>query len=235
MRILEVKIDNLTRPEIIEKINIFLTEGGFHQVATVNPEFILMAQKDEGFKNILNQCDLNVADGTGIKFAFWRFGKKLKTRFAGADLMMEILRLANEKKLSVFLAANDAGLSKWEETRDAIVKIYPEIKINGENLNKKSADYPAINKQRTVVFCNFGAPFQEKFLHSLKAGDCGKIKLAMGVGGSFDFLTGKLRRAPVWMRKIGMEWLFRLIQQPSRFRRIFKAVAVFPVKIILKK
>lgn len=256
MNILGVKIDNLSREEILEKIEGFLSgnkpctiyaennkfnhnmeekvRGRFHQIATVNPEFILHAQKDEDFKNILNNCDLNVADGAGINFAFWRHSQKLKARIAGVDLMEEILKIVSINNYKIFLAAGKWGLSTWEETRDAILKIYPNLKINGVNIDKNSSGYGLRVTDYDIVFCNFGAPFQEKFLHSLKTLNNSKIRLTMGVGGSFDYLTGKIKRAPQWMRQFGLEWLFRLISKPRyRIKRIFNAVVIFPIKIIL--
>ncbi len=256
MKILGIKIDNLDKKEILEKIESFLRSDKFHQIATVNPEFILTAQKDKEFKNILNNCDLNIADGVGLKFAFWRCGQKLKARIAGVDLMWEILKIANDRGLSIFLAADKNGLSGWEETKDAILRKYPGLKISGKNINHachsersdseveestcvkiRSLDYARDDsiKNYDIVFCNFGHPHQEKFIYSLKSQKYDNIKLAMGVGGSFDFATGKLRRAPLWVRKIGLEWLFRLIQQPKRIKRIFNAVIIFPVKIIFNK
>lgn len=263
MDILGVKIDNLTKQEVLERINGFFNEDGFHQIATVNPEFILKAQKDDKFKNILNQCDLNVADGFGIKCAFWRFGKHLKVRFAGIDLMWEILKIADEKKLKIFLVASDEGLSLWKETAVAIKKTYPSLKINGINTDHENHDSRSIisdSENYEIVFCNFGAPDQEKFLNSLKNGtpphlyekfgnnsSCnnaanlqnqrcgGRIGLAMGVGGSFDFITGKTRRAPNFMRRLGLEWLWRLVQQPKRIKRIFNAVIIFPIRVLFNK
>ena len=234
MNILGVKVDNLSKQEIIDKISCFLNEDNFHQIATVNPEFILKAQKDEEFKNILNGCDLNIADGVGIKFAFWWFRNKLKSRMAGADLMQEILKIADEKKLKIYLATNKDGLSSFEEAREAILKQYPNLEIDGVNFEVSEVSevrprYRGLTSE-DVVFCNFGAPFQEKFLNSVK---CDKIRLAVGVGGSFDYLTGKTRRAPKWMRIFGFEWFWRFLLQPKRIRRIFDAVVVFPVKIIL--
>ena len=122
MDILGVKIDNLSKKEILEKIEYFLNEPKFHQIATVNPEFILEAQKNEQFKNILNSCDLNIADGIGIWFAFLRFGKYLKSRITGADLMLEILKMANDRRLGIFLACRKDGLSSFEETKKSINK-----------------------------------------------------------------------------------------------------------------
>lgn len=227
-KILGVKIDNLTKEEIRQKVENFLMEDSFHQIATINPEFILEAQKNAEFKNLLNSCDLNVADGFGIQLALWRYGKNLKCRMTGADLMLEILQIANAKKLSIFLASNKNGLSSWEETRDAILRIYPDLKIYGENIT----NCEPLTVDCELIFCNFGAPFQEIFLRSLKSD---RIRLAMGVGGSFDYLTGKTTRAPQFLRQIGLEWLWRLVLQPQRWKRIFNAVFVFPIKIILSK
>lgn len=239
-QIMGVKIDNLSKEEITSRVVDFLSEDKFHQIATVNPEFILEAQRYAEFKNILNACDLRVADGVGIWFAFLRFGKILKTRMAGADLVEEILRIAAGKNYKIFLAVNSGGLSSWEETRDAILQKYPSLNISGASLNKNTTNYQLQTTNADIVFCNFGAPNQEKFLYSLKNQENGKIRLGMGVGGSFDYLTGKVRRAPKILQAIGMEWLFRLIQQPwekklSRLKRIFRAVVIFPIKIIFKK
>ncbi len=244
MKVLGVKIDNLSKKEILEKIEFFLNEPSFHQLATVNPEFVLEAQQDEDFRNILNQNDLNVADGVGIQYAFWRFGKKLKARIAGVDLLEEILQIANHKKLSVFLAINKNGLSSYSEIKTVLEKKYPSLKIGGSDieLNHQSAVISHQNREDDdrlpiadydILFCNFGAPAQENFIYSQKDA---KIRLAMGVGGSFDFLTGKITRAPIWMRRVGLEWLWRFIQEPSyRAGRIFKATVVFPIKILFSK
>lgn len=253
MNILDVRIDNLSKKEILEKIESFLDEPKFHQIATVNPEFVLEAQKNSEFKNILNSCDLNVADGVGIRLAFWRKGKKLKARVTGFRLMMEILNLAEKKNLKIFLAARQDGLSTWQETQEIILKIHPRLDVSGENIPchpRVSGDpvsgykvftldsrLPAgeagfHGNDKVVVFCNFGAPHQELFLNSLKND---RIRLAMGVGGSFDFLTKKIKRAPAFLRKIGLEWFWRLILQPNRWKRIWNAVVIFPVRVIFGK
>ena len=238
MNILGVRVDNLNKKEILEKVDYFLSEPKFHQIATVNPEFILEAQKNEEFRNILNNCDLNIADGIGIKFAFWRFGKHLKCRMAGIDLVQKILKMAIDRGLSIFLAVNKDGLSTWEETRDAILKIYPNITISGANLNKSGiATGSFANAQDDkknvidILFVNFGAPYQELFIKRAKYDN---IRLAIGVGGSFDFLTGKTKRAPVLVCQLGLEWLFRFFWQPHRWKRIWNAVVVFPMKVIFR-
>lgn len=254
MNILGVRVDNLSREEILEKVSDFLNEEKFHQIATINPEFILAAKKNEEFKNILNNCDLNVADGFGIKLAFRRFGETLKARVAGIDLMEEILKIAEKNNFKIFLATNSRGLSTWEETRDAILRKYSKLEISGmdfschsnisvdefeESIQIVSFDFTQDDKYRInefdIIFANFGAPYQEKFLNSLKLLENSKIRLAMGVGGSFDYLTGKIKRAPVFMRNAGLEWLWRLVQQPRRIKRIWNAVIIFPLKVIFNK
>ncbi|MFA5961684.1 MAG: WecB/TagA/CpsF family glycosyltransferase [Parcubacteria group bacterium] len=234
-KILGVRVDNLSRKEILEKIESFLDEGKFHQIATVNPEFILEAQNNLCFRTVLGNCALNIADGFGIRCAFWRHGWHLKSRVSGADLTLEILKLANQKKLAVHLVINKDGLNTFTEVRKAILKTYPNLKISGNDLDKNTVSCSLI-ADRCVLFCNFGAPDQEVFLNSQKDA---KIRLAMGVGGSFDFLTGKVRRAPVFLRTVGLEWLWRLFQpQPwehkkKRLKRIWGAVVVFPIKILI--
>jgi N-acetylglucosaminyldiphosphoundecaprenol N-acetyl-beta-D-mannosaminyltransferase len=256
MDILGVRVDNFEKKEILEKIESFLREEKFHQIATVNPEFILTAQRDDEFKKILNSCDLNVADGVGLKFAFWRFGKNLKTRIAGADLADEILRITSINNYKIFLIANKSGLSSWEETRAAILRKHPNLEISGIKLNCHSERVKRVEESNEkeldpstslrcaqddiinydIVLCAFGAPDQEKFLHSLKTLKDSKIRLVMGVGGTFDFLTGEIQRAPKWLRNLGLEWVYRLMQEPKyRSRRIFRAVVIFPLKILINK
>lgn len=229
MQILGVRVDNLSKEEILAKIESFFVEERFHQIATVNPEFILEAQKNSKFKHILNGCNFCVADGFGIRLAFFRFGKILKCRFAGADLMHEILKMAEKKKVAIFLAINKSGLSGFAEIRDFLLKLYPELEIYGQEIDPQITSHQLPFTSRGVLLCNFGAPSQEIFLNSAKNG---KIRIAMGVGGTFDFVTGKIKRAPVFIRKIGLEWLWRFFQQPKRIGRIINAVIIFPIKII---
>lgn len=283
MKILGVKIDNFSKQEILEKIEDFLDSDKLHQIVTTNAEFILQAQKDLEFRNILNDADLSVADTITIRYAFWRHFKNLKTRLAGVDLMQEILKMASEKKLPIFLVTKKGGLSSWQETRKAILKKFPDLEIDGidiksdddslyfkqniidqtiqnvgaenflpENIRKtKDLSQETLNQQtyckngdskcidllcskKWIVFCNFGIPEQDKFIASLRKFN-GKICLGMGVGGSFDFLTGKVKRAPKWMRRLGFEWIYRLIQQPNRWKRMFRAVIIFPIRVIFNK
>jgi N-acetylglucosaminyldiphosphoundecaprenol N-acetyl-beta-D-mannosaminyltransferase len=233
--ILGIRIDNLSKKEVLQKIKSFLKSANFHQIVTINPEIILQAKNNTDYKKILNNTSLNIADGIGVKFAFLRYGQKLKARYSGVDLMWNILEIADKSNYKVCLIASKKGLSTWEQTRDAILEKFPNLKIVGKNINYDKGEISnqvqnEINKS-DIVFVNFGAPLQEIFLNRLsKAGS--RAKLGIGVGGAFDYISGAVPRAPLWMRQIGLEWLFRLFQQPHRAKRIFNAVVVFPIKVL---
>lgn len=242
MNILGVPIENLSRKEILDWIRRFLIEPKFHQIATVNPEFLVEADRNPKFRDVLNHCDLRVADGFGIALVAFFRGEKWKCRFPGVDLMEEILRMANERRLSVYLAVRAEGLSAFEEVRTAILEKYPDIHIGGGNFNRSNWKLVTSNSQEIfqlpithyqLLFSNFGAPYQELFLAGLRSQEI-ECRLAIGIGGAFDYLTGKRKRAPKWLRAIGFEWLWRVILQPSRIRRIWNAVIVFPVRVFWK-
>lgn len=237
MKILGVRVDNFYKQELLQKVERFLETDSFHQVSTINPEIVLQAQKDLAYREILNGSQLCVADGTGIGFAMARFGKKLRQRLTGADLIHDILEVANRKNYPIFIIANSSGLSGWREIQKAILGIYPHLCIEGIDLDKnESRILRPIEDQYRILFCTFGAPYQEKFIHSLKERKNSRIRLAIGVGGGFDFLTGKITRAPKFLQKLGLEWLWRFFQEPGyRAKRIFFAVVIFPVRVIFNK
>ena len=148
--------------------------------------------------------------------------------------MGEIFRIANEKKISVYLAVRADGLSSYEEVREVILKKYPNIKIDGENrVVAEFKSYQLKAKNYQLVFCNFGAPEQETYLETLRSNP-GNLRLAIGVGGSFDYLTGKLKRAPKIMRLIGLEWLWRLIKNPRKIGKVM-ALPKFVWRVLRSK
>jgi N-acetylglucosaminyldiphosphoundecaprenol N-acetyl-beta-D-mannosaminyltransferase len=240
MFILGVRIDNLSKKEILEKIESFLSEDKFHEIATINAEFILEAQKNKEFRNILNESSLNVADGISLKYAFVRYGKWLKCRWAGADLLHEILYLAYKHNYPIFLAINKFGLSHYDEVSAEMEKMYPMIEVNGCDIDPLNFQSLPKIAGPCILLCNFGAPLQEQFINYVKNDT---IMLAMGVGGSFDFICKRVKRAPKIMRFLGLEWLYRLLFQSwrdmefllRRWKRVFNAVIVLPIRIIFKK
>ncbi|MGK2848871.1 MAG: WecB/TagA/CpsF family glycosyltransferase [Minisyncoccota bacterium] len=229
MEMLGIPIDCLTRKEIVANVQQFLSEPIFHRVTTINPEFLLEAEKNIDFRTALLTADMRVVDGFGIVFVGWLLRWQHRRRFTGVDLMEVILRTAQEKQLSLFLAINKDGLSSYREIRSVLLKQYPNINIHGKDIDPTMWKTHLIIDD-SIVLCNFGAPTQEIFLDNLK--NQHTIRLAIGVGGALDYLTGKQKRAPNMLRIVGLEWCWRLIQQPKRWKRIWCAVIVFPFRVI---
>ncbi|HHW57114.1 MAG TPA: WecB/TagA/CpsF family glycosyltransferase [Clostridia bacterium] len=228
-----VPIDPVTMTEALEILSGFLRESKLHIVATPNAEIVMMAQKDREYMEILNNTDLNVPDGSGIVFASKVFKKPLKERVAGFDLMMEFIKNISSKNVKIYLLGAKPEIV--EQARINLRKLYPAIKIVGthdgyftENEEEKIID--EINSSGAeVLFVALGAPKQEKWIYKNRGKL--KVKIAMGVGGSFDVIAGKAKRAPYLYRKLGLEWLYRLIQEPWRYKRMM-ALPKFAFKVL---
>jgi len=225
-RIFDIPIDARSRKELEREIAGRLSGKSFCRISTANPEFLVRAYRDKPFHDTLLSADIRVADGTGIALAALLSGYRV-SRYPGADLMSFILAEADKEDTAIFLATRMDGLSSFREVRDAIRNSFPKLRILGADLDPVSGALPEGIGDADVDLSNFGAPEQERFLESLRS-EPGNIRIAMGVGGSFDFLTGKRRRAPGPLRCLGLEWLFRLVIQPDRIGRMWNAVAVFP-------
>lgn len=232
-QILGIEISLLSKNDILNKINEFLANNenkGAKYITTPNPEIILKANQDEEFFYILNKSDLSIPDGIGLKFAGFLIAKNIK-RFTGADLTLDILKKAENKGEKVGILNLYNGLSSSNDIKNALSKKYPRLEFFvSDYKNELNADI--IRFKPDILFVNLGAVKQEKFIyHNRDKFD--NLKFAIGVGGAFDFLTGKIKRAPSLMRLCGLEWLWRLIKQPKkRIKRIWNAVFVFSFKIL---
>ena len=237
IKILGVKIDKLTSKEVFERVEEFLLSNKQYRIVTLNSEILLEAQKDEEYFHILNDADLSVVDGSGLKFAGLITGNNLE-RIPGVDLTEKILRIAESKKLKVAVLNWSGGLSKKDDIGKALIKKYPNLKFIVEDIKRDFADFAKTENlarlqkfEPNILFVTLGAPYQEKFIyHNLNK--IPFVKLALGVGGSFDFISGKIKRAPLIFQKLGIEWFWRLIMQPWRWKRIYNAVIIFPCKFI---
>ena len=227
-----VHVSNHSCREIEQAISGFLQGTESRHVVTVNPEFLYRSAHDPVFREVLNTADLQVIDGFGVTCAFLWHGQRAQCRMTGVELMWQLLDHADRKNLSVFLATNAFGLTLWQDMQDVIQLRYPHIRMSGANIDPQKPHIDADTKA-DIVLCNFGAPYQELFLHELKKRHA--CKVGIGVGGAFDFASGRVVRAPKWMRMCGCEWLWRLIRQPKRWRRIMRAVIIFPLYVVLGK
>ncbi|MDD5031877.1 MAG: WecB/TagA/CpsF family glycosyltransferase [Patescibacteria group bacterium] len=233
LNILGVNISTLEKEEVLKKIEQFLKDGKQHYIVTPNPEIILEARRDEELFYILNKADLAIPDGAGLKFAALAMGRNLR-RVTGADLVGDLL-----KNLRFTIYDLRFGVMNWKgglSKKEDIEKVLAEFKIKDFFVKDISRDVEQdlsdlVKFKPDILFCAFGAPYQEKFIyHNLP--NLPSVKVAIGVGGAFDFLTGKIKRAPKIMRWLCLEWLWRLAKQPHRVKRIYQAVIIFPLKFI---
>lgn len=211
--ILYIKIVN--EPE--EKILEYVLEGIRNHkskisIFTPNPEIIAYAQTKLNFREILNNATINLPDGIGIIWAGRMLKHSFQQRITGIDFMQQLCTIAAEKHLTIGLLGGKKGVA--QKAVERLQELYPSIKIIliAEEWEEK---FSKINID--ILFIAFGFPKQEEFIAShLQAS---KIRCMMAVGGSFDYISGSIPRAPIFIRQIGMEWLFRLILQPWRLKR----------------
>lgn len=241
MHILDVRIDDMNKKNAIQEVAHFLSLQGQYKIFTPNPEIIVKAQSDEYFKQVLNSGDLNLCDGMGV-----RIFTGIK-RVPGVDFLIELCQLAVEKEKRIYLlgSGNDEVVYK---VYIKLLKRFPSLKISGYDKGPSatgsieseffaSAQEHTIAKinsaQPDILFVAFGMGKQEKWIYENLA-KMPSVKIAMGVGGSFDFISGKIKRAPLFLRRLGLEWGYRLVQEPRRIGRIFNATVRF-VYLILKE
>ena len=239
MNILGVKIDNTNLQEIIEKISIWINGERQNKLFTVNAEFILEAQKNQEFKDVLNNSSLNTCDGSGPMWAGkFLHGQKL-TRVTGVDLTAKLLE-SKIPSLKIYLLGGSDGVAqavknKYREAPIVGTESGGKLKANEWKLENNDQVINNINNSgANLILVAFGQVRQEMWIEEnlpLMPG----VKVAMGIGGTFDFLSGQIKRAPQWMRKLGLEWLFRLIKQPSRIKRIYNAVVIFGLMVLREK
>jgi len=223
MEILGVKIDNLSMEEVFVKIDEFLQSEKQHYIVLPYSEFIVEADKDESFCNILNQADLSLCDGRGMLLIMKFLGCFLKEQISGVELTKRIC----QKHQEIFLfGSKDETIKKIAD--DIGVNIIGSI--DGYQNEKKVID--EINRSRPkILLVALGMPKQEKWIVE-NLSKLPSVKLAVGVGGAFDFISGRVRRAPKFLRFVGMEWAWRLGIQPWRARRILNAVVRFPWLVV---
>lgn len=228
MNILGININEYNNDKVLNKVEDILNRDYQKYIVTPNPEIILKAQNNEELFYILNNSAISIADGVGIKIAGWLMGINIP-RITGADLTSNILKLAEEKKLFVTIVIQASGLSSKKDVSKTLVKQYSKLKY--EIVIYKKEKQIIFKKEPDILISALGAPIQERLnFHTLKNNK--NIRLAIGVGGSIDYLTKKAIRAPKTMRLLGLEWLWRLVLYPKRYKRIFNATIVFPLEFI---
>ncbi len=255
LSLLGVRLDNLTQSAALIQAADFLQGKEQRTVFTPNPEMLVKADGDPYFKKVLNSSNLNICDGFGLRLLS---GFSLQ-RLTGVDFMLALCRLAEEKGKLIYLIGSGRD-DVVKKTAERLQKKFPKLKIAGYDkgpvINEKlqfdgsastigqynnsgleinlNDNTMLIEKIKSAVpdilFVAFGMGKQEKWIYE-NASHLTSVKIAVGVGGAFDYISGNVPRAPLLLRKIGLEWAYRLVKQPQRLKRIWRAAVVFPFLI----
>lgn len=228
--------------EIDQRLNQAAKQARPFWIVTANPEILLAARKNPAYWQVLRQADVRIVDGFGLQLMGWLSGARPK-RQSGADLAFEILRRAEKENWQVALVGGAEGVAEKaaREIRKKIsqLKIYAADggQIDAQGIGDEVAHQTLkklLEQKPEVIFVAFGHPKQEAWI-ARHIQDFPNLQIIMGVGGTFDFWAGRIKRAPKFMRAIGLEWLWRLIMEPKRWKRIWNAVVVFPIAVILNR
>lgn len=221
-RVLGVRVDDVTLDEAVALIGQFIVERRPRQVVTVNPEFVMLARRHPAFAAVLDAADLAVPDGTGIAWACRRAGQPIRSLVRGVELVEALAATAAQTGWRLFLLGAAEGVAA--EAAAVLTRRYRGLQIAGTFAGDAR---PAGDTETTaavgaagpvdLLLVAYGAPAQDLWI-ARNAARLG-IPVAIGVGGTFDYLSGRVRRAPRWAVRLGLEWLFRLVRQPWRWRR----------------
>jgi len=216
-----VPLDNVSMQQALDRIEGFIRSGGMHQVATANVDYLVNATTDLEYRRSLCMCDLVLADGMPIVWASRLLRVPLRERVAGSDLVPQLALLSSQKGYRIFLLGASPAISEAAARRMEILspgvrivgRLSPPVRPLDEFENGPILE--AIERAKPdILLVAFGSPKQEKWIsrnrHLLKA------HVAIGIGGSLEFLAKSVPRAPAWMQEIGMEWLFRMWKEPRR-------------------
>lgn len=232
VNILGVNVDSVTMDEAIAQVENYMENRANVMIATANAEMIMRATHDAELMQILNEAALVVPDGAGTVWAAHHLGADMPERVAGYDLAQELMRRAPEKKQRIFFFGSAPGVA--DKAKAKAEKLYPGIQIVGTRngfFTKK--DEPAIIQQikeanPDLLLAALGVPKQEKWLYKYQKEL--NVPVSIGVGGTFDVMAGVMKRAPLWMQKAKLEWLFRGMLQPKRAGRLL-ALPKFVLKV----
>lgn len=235
-KILGVPIDLITFDDLLGCIGQWVElDDGLHQICTVNPEFIIIAQQDAAFYQVLHRADLCAADGVGVVLALRLRGIRVPQRVTGSDGVPMIAERAAQLGWRIYLLGAGPGIA--EQAAQILTARYPGLQIVGTYAGSPQPDEAAdiigrVNAaEPDILLVAYGAPAQDQWIDRYRA-DL-RVKVAMGIGGSLDFVTGKVKRAPRFMQRMGLEWLYRLYLQPWRWRRMLR-LPIFATQAMIR-
>lgn len=232
LEIFGIAIDSLDWLQLTQLLTNSLNSSNQIFIVTINGEILLKAENDSSYKDILQSAELILPDSTNLLFVSKLKGNSIKQTLPGVDLVLLTARICAELDKSIYLLGAKEGIASAAATE--LVKLHPNLRIAGTSSSNPDDNgmIDQINQANAdVILVAFGAPKQEQWIakHRTEL----KTKILIGVGGTFDMLSGALPRAPKFLRTLHLEWFWRLLLQPSRIGRIWKALVLFPIKAIL--
>ena len=245
-------MDSLDWSEFEAKLRSFLVVDHLHKVFTPNAEILLEGRRDPVYRDCLNQGDLNIPDGVSILFANrlihflnkfsaqllnTKVDQKIKNRLPGVDALELLCSIATAEGKRVLFFGAGPGVA--ERAAQMMAGKYPGLVVKGIDPGpvdlSSTMNIDSIKDfAPDIMAVALGHGKQERFICSVLP-TVPSVKIAIGIGGALDYISGNVRRAPMWMRRLGLEWLYRLIREPRRIKRIFNAVVVFPLAVILDR
>jgi N-acetylglucosaminyldiphosphoundecaprenol N-acetyl-beta-D-mannosaminyltransferase len=222
VRILGVRIDDVTFSEMLAAVARYVESGGAHQISTVNVEYLMTAQRDAEFAKVLRHTALNVPDSVGVLWAARWLGHPLRERVTGSDGIYRVAELCAQRGFRLFLLGAAPGVA--DRAAALLRDRYPGLQVCGTLAGSPSPEHEVeiastIRDSRAdVLLVAYPHAPQEKWIARNLARTGASVGL--GVGGAFDFCAGVQQRAPPWMQRAGIEWLYRLVRQPWRWRRM---------------
>lgn len=234
--------NDISLSEAVERTEEMLGDGKQHRIITPNPEMVVLSREDESFAEVLRRADLSLIDGVGLQIAFFLFGHTWVHRTTGTDFLMRLLQSLGSKHSFFFLGAeqgtSQAAATKAQTTYGTnVVGTYEPTRGTYEYKNTLVVHNPEEHAQLMkqlreskpeVLVVALGHGLQEQWIDRFLP-ELPFVRVAIGVGGALDYLSGRVKRAPVFIRRLGLEWLWRLGTQPSRAGRIATAVFTFPL------
>ncbi|OCL25475.1 N-acetylmannosaminyltransferase [Orenia metallireducens] len=233
--ILGVLVDRVAQKEALNRVKSFIDSQNSHIIVTPNAEMIVRAHQDEELKRILNSADLVIPDGTGVVLASKLLGDPLAERVTGIDLVKDLLEIGSKVGYNFYFLGGAPKVA--QEAKTKVKEKYPNLNIRTHHgyLDRESETKvleELENNRVDILLVGMGVPLQEKWLYKHLANL--KVPVGIGVGGTFDILAGKKKRAPKVMQNFHLEWLYRLLQEPKRLARM-SALPQFIYEVLQEK
>lgn len=236
INVLDVGFLSISMDEALGIISDVVKTGNKESVSFINADCLNISSKDEEYRSILNSQTLVLPDGAGMSIACRMIGERLKANLNGTDLLPELCEISRQNDFSLFLLGAAPGVA--ERMKENLENTYPGLNVAGEQhgyFDHETDSSEIISKinavKPNILLVAFGAPRQEKWIHQHRHEI--DSNLLVGVGGLFDFYSGDKKRAPMWMRNFGMEWLYRLYLEPGRlWRRYIIGNPLFVYRIL---